>query len=81
MTSCQFSQSGVHALTVGHSSIYIWRRSEDGCWFVKGTILAKGVRGAYFHPVAEHLIIFWDSEKLRIWEIRKEDHCGSFLIA
>ena len=73
VTLCQFSQSGVHALTVGHSSIYIWRRSEDGCWFVKGTILAKGVRGAYFHPVAEHLIIFWDSGKLRIWEIRKED--------
>ena len=73
VTLCQFSQSGVHALMVGHSSIYIWRRSEDGCWFVKGTIPAKGVRGAYFHPAAEHLIIFWDSEKLRIWEIRKED--------
>ncbi len=73
VTLCQFSQSGVHALTVGHSSIYIWRRSEDGCWFVKGTIPATGVRGAYFHQIAEHLIIFWNSEKLRFWEIRKED--------
>ena len=73
VTLCKFSQSGVHALTVGHSSIYIWRRSEGGWWFVKGTIPATGVRGAYFHPVAEHLIIFWNSEKLRICEIRKED--------
>ena len=74
VTLCKFSQSGVHALTVGRSSIYIWRRSEDGCWLVKGTIPATGVRGAYFHQAAEHLIIFWNSEKLRIWEIRKEDY-------
>ena len=69
---CNFSQSGVHALTVDGSSIFIWGRNEGGLWSVKETIAATDVCNAYFHPAAEHLIVFWNSEKLRIWEIRKK---------
>ena len=70
---CNFSQSGVHALTVDRSSIFIWGRNEDGLWSVKETIPATDVRDAYFHPAAEHLIVFWNLKKLWIWEIRKEN--------
>lgn len=72
----RFSPSSVLALMKDQSSIHIWRRNESGLWSVISSILAKGVRGAYFHPVAEHLIVFWNSRKIRIWEIRKEDSSG-----
>lgn len=78
---CNFSRSGVHALAVDRSSIFIWGRNEGGLWSVKETIPATGVCDAYFHPAAEHLIVFWDSEKLRIWEIRKKNQGGCPRIA
>ena len=72
----RFSPSSVLALMKDRSSIHIWRRNENGLWSTNGSILAKGVLSADFHPVAEHLIVFWNSRKIRIWEIRKEDSRG-----
>ena len=71
-----FSPSSVLALMKDHSSIHIWRRNKSGLWSVNASISAKGVLGAQFHPVAEHLIVFWNSRKIRIWQIRKEDSSG-----
>ena len=72
----KFSPSSVLALVKDRSSIHIWRRNESGLWSVNAGISAKGVVDAHFHPVAEHLIVFWNSRKIRIWEIRKEDSSG-----
>lgn len=72
----RFSPSSVLALIKDRSSIHIWRRNESGLWSVNASISAKGALGAHFHPVAEHLIVFWNSRKIRIWQIRKEDSSG-----
>lgn len=64
-----FSQSGVHALVVGPSSIRIWGRDNDGLWSVKGTILASDVLDVDFHPTAEHLIVCLSSLGIRFLEI------------
>ena len=66
----KFSWSGVHALMVVQGAIHIWGRNEAGLWSVKGTIPATDVYGAYFHPAAEHLVIYVDKTGLRIWEMR-----------
>ena len=66
----RFSQSGVHALTVDRFSIRIWGRDNGGLWSVKGGIPAAGVNCAFFHPVAEHLIVFSWFDEIRILEIR-----------
>ena len=71
----EFSQSGIHALTVDRSSIRIWGRDESGLWRVKGLIPAPGVLSAHFHPVAEHLILFRNRDGVRVREVRK-DHSG-----
>ena len=68
----EFSQSGIHALTVDRSSIRIWGRDEGGLWRVKGLIPAPGVLSAHFHPVAEHLILFRNRDGVRVWEVRKD---------
>ena len=68
----EFSQSGIHALTVDLSSIRIWVRDEGGLWRVKGLIAAPGVLSAHFHPVAEHLILFRNRDGVRVWEVRKD---------
>ena len=64
-----FSQSGANALTLGWQSIRIWGRDDVGLWAVKAVISATRVWDAYFHPMAEHLIIFRRSHDMRIWEI------------
>ena len=64
-----FSQSGVHVLVVGPSSIGIWGRDKDGLWSVKGTILASDVLDVDFHPTAEHLIVCLSSHGIRFLEI------------
>ena len=69
----KFSPSSVLALTIDCMSLHVWSRNEGGLWSVKETIPARGVYSAYFHPAAEHLIVFWNSERIWIWEIRKED--------
>ena len=69
----KFSLSGVHALTVDESSIRIWGCSDSGLWAVKGSIHATRVKDVHFHPVAEHLIVYQDSDSVRIWELRKDD--------
>ena len=66
----KFSWSGVHALMVVQGAIHIWGRNEAGLWSVKGTIPATDVYEAYFHPAAEHLVIYVDKTGLRIWEMR-----------
>lgn len=68
----QFSQSGIHALTVDRSSIRIWGRDEGGLWQVKGLIPAPGVLSAHFHPVAEHQILFRNRDGVRVREVRKD---------
>ena len=68
----EFSQSGIHALTVDRSSIRIWVRDEGGLWRVRGFIPAPGVLSAHFHPVAEHLILFRNRDGVRVWEVRKD---------
>ena len=68
----EFSQSGIHALTVDRSSIRIWVRDEGGLWRVKGFIPAPGVLSAHFHPVAEHLILFRNRDGVRVREVRKD---------
>ena len=67
----RFSQSGVHALVVDRSSIRILGRDDDGFWSVKGKIPATDVQTANFHPTAEHLIVFWHLDEIRIWEIQR----------
>ena len=64
-----FSQSSVHALVAGPSSIRIWGRDKDGFWSVKGTILASDVLDVDFHPTAEHLIVCLSSIGIRFLEI------------
>ena len=71
--SVQFSESGIHALTVDQSSIHIWGRDENGLWSVKGVIPDDNVISAHFHPTAEHLVVSINYEMIRIWEIRKDD--------
>ena len=71
--SVQFSESGIHALTVDQSSIHIWGRDENGLWSVKGLIPDGNVISAHFHPTAEHLVVSINYEMIRIWEIRKDD--------
>lgn len=71
--SVQFSESGIHALTVDQSSIHIWGRGENGLWSVKGIIPDDNVISAHFHPSAEHLVVSINHEMIRIWEIRKDD--------
>lgn len=71
--SVQFSESGIHALTVDQSSIHIWGRDENGLWSVKGIIPDDNVISAHFHPTAEHLVVSINYEMIRIWEIRKDD--------
>ena len=66
-----FSQSGVHALVVGPSSIHIWGRDKDGLWSVKGAIPATNVLGVDFHPTAEHLIVCWTFPDIRLLKIGK----------
>ena len=68
----EFSQSGIHALTVDRSSIRIWVHDEGGLWRVRGFIPAPGVLSAHFHPVAEHLILFRNRDGVRVWEVRKD---------
>ena len=65
----EFSQSGVHALTVDDSLIRIWGRDMDGLWSVKGAILASDVLNVDFHPTAEHLIVCLTSLGIRFLEI------------
>ena len=65
----EFSQSGVHALTVDDSLIRIWGRDMGGLWSVKGTILASDVSDVEFHPTAEHLIVCLTSLGIRFLEI------------
>ena len=69
----EFSQSGIHALTVDHCSLQIWGRCDDGSWSVKGRICVDGIRNAHFHPVVEHLIVTYDSITVRIWELSIDD--------
>lgn len=69
--SVRFSRSGVHALVVDRSSIHILGRDDGGFWSVKGNIPATAVETADFHPTAEHLIVFWHLDGIRIWEIRR----------
>ena len=66
----RFSQSGTHALTVDAYSIYIWGRDDGGLWTVKGAIKAPHISNAHFHPMAEHLIVFWSFHCIRIVELR-----------
>ena len=68
----EFSQSGIHALTVDRSSIRIWVCDEGGLWRVRGFIPTPGVLSAHFHPVAEHLILFRNRDGVRVWEVRKD---------
>ena len=72
--SVKFSRSGVHALVVDKLTVRIWGRDDGGLWSVKGIIPATGARvfEAYFHPVAEHLIVLWAYSRIRIWEIGTE---------
>ena len=72
----RFSESGVHALTVDPSLMYIWGLDHDGLWSVKEIIPAKGVKCATFHPVAEHLVVSLESDNVRIWELRTDDSSG-----
>ena len=72
----RFSQSGVHALVVDRCSIRILGRDDHGFWSVKGNIPATDVETAYFHPTAEHLIVFWHLEDIRIWEIQRGAEYG-----
>ena len=71
-----FGQSGANALTLGWQSIRIWGRDDGGLWAVKAVISATRVWDAYFHPMAEHLIIFRCNDGMRIWEIRADDSSG-----
>ena len=66
----RFSQSGVHALTVDEESIHIWGLNDSGLWSVKGVISVTFASEADFHPMAEHLIVFWRFHSIRIVEIR-----------
>ena len=66
----RFSQSGTHALTVDAQSICIWGRDHGGLWTVKGVIKATHISNADFHPIAEHLIVFWSFCCIRIVELR-----------
>ena len=68
----EFSQSGIHALTVDRSSIRIWGRAKGGLWRVKGLMPAPGVVSAHFHPVAEHLILFSNMDGVRVREVRTD---------
>ena len=68
-----FSQSGANALTVGWQSVRIWGRDDGGLWAVKAVISRTRVWDAYFHPMAEHLIIFRHLNSIRIFEIRADD--------
>ena len=67
----RFSRSGVHALVVDRWSIRILGRDYDGFWSVKGNIPATDVQTANFHPTAEHLIVFWHLDEIRIWGIQR----------
>ena len=69
----EFSQSGVHALTVDCFSIYIWGRDDCGLWSVKAIIPTDNVRHAHFHPAAEHLVVLRDEYRFRIWEMGEND--------
>ena len=69
----EFSPSGVHALTIDRSLIRIWGRDEGGLWPVKGAIPVSHVWSAFFHPVAEHLIVFGNGEGVQVWEVRKDN--------
>lgn len=69
----EFSQSGVHALTVDCFSIYIWGRDNCGLWSVKAIIPTDNVRHAHFHPAAEHLVVLRDEYRFRIWEMGEND--------
>ena len=69
----EFSQSGIHALTVDYCSLYIWGRSDDGSWSVKERICGTGITHAHFHPVAEHLIVTHDASTVRVWELAIDD--------
>ena len=69
----EFSQSGVHALTVDCFSIYIWGRDDCGLWSVKAILPTDNVRHAHFHPAAEHLVVLRDEYRFRIWEMGEND--------
>ena len=69
----EFSQSGVHALTVDCFSIYIWGRDDCGLWSVKAIIPTDNVRHAHFHPAAEHLVVLRDEYRFQIWEMGEND--------
>ena len=69
----EFSQSGVHALTVDCFSIYIWGRDDCGLWSVKALLPTDNVRHAHFHPAAEHLVVLRDEYRFRIWEMGEND--------
>ena len=72
----KFSGSGVHALTVDRWGVHIWGRNEEGLWSVKGIITGSFVENAYFHPVADHLLVINSSGHTLIWEIRQDDSSG-----
>ena len=69
----EFSQSGVHALTVDCFSIYIWGRDDCGLWSVKAILPTDNVRHAHFHPAAEHLVVLRDEYRFQIWEMGEND--------
>ena len=73
LKTVKFSQSGIHVLTVDQSSMHIWGRDEDGLWSVKGNIPDNDVYSAHFHPLAEHLIVVASIDRIRLWEIHKDD--------
>ena len=68
----RLSKSGANALVYGPQSISIWGRDGSGLWAVKGDIDFPVGRPAkvHFHQMAEHLIVIWSDENIRIVEIR-----------
>ena len=72
----KFSGSGVHALTVDRRGVHIWGRNKEGLWSVKGEIIGDYIENAYFHPVADHLLVINSSGNTRVWEIRQDDSSG-----
>lgn len=72
----KFSGSGVHAITVDRWAVHIWGRGKGGLWSVKGKISIDRVERAYFHPVADHLLVIHSQGHCQVWEIQRDDSTG-----